>query len=92
MDFHKAITVEIIYDKKLQQITGVASEKALVSEGYPFAYFLHNIFISHPMIPKLYPPGAIAMKLNGHAPREDEELKDKDVISLWIPKLARQIS
>ena len=42
--FPKPIKIQIIYDEKLQELTGVASEEATVSEGLNFLMMFKFIF------------------------------------------------
>jgi len=85
--FPKPIKIQIIYDKELQKITGVASEEAVVSEGLNFLMMLKFIFDSYPEIPKIYPPGSMELRLNGNPPTEFEILNDGDKIELSISYL-----
>ena len=85
--FPKPIKIQIIYDKKLQKLTGVANEKAIVSEGLNFLMMFKFIFYSYPEIPKLYPPGSIGLKLNNKLPTEFDHLEDGDKIELWVSYL-----
>jgi len=78
------MNVLITYDEKLQRITKVEQEEAIVSEGLTFVIFLKFIFDSYPEIPKLYPPGSIELRLNDKPPKEFEVLNDGDVISLKV--------
>jgi hypothetical protein len=85
--FPKPIKIQIIYDKELQKVTGVASEEAVVSEGLNFLMMLKFIFDSYPEIPKIYPPGSMGLRLNGKPPTEFEILNDGDKIELSISYL-----
>ena len=80
--FPKPIKIQIIYDEKLQELTGVASEDAMVSEGLNFLMMLKFIFDSYPEIFKLYPPGSISLWLNDKRPTEFDILNDGDKIKL----------
>lgn len=85
--FPKPIKVQIIYDEKLQKITGVDHEEAFVSEGIRFVMFLKFIFDSYPEIPKFYPPGSMGLSLNGKPPTEFEILNNGDKIKLSVSYL-----
>jgi len=76
----KAIEIEVHYDAKLQEITGVASEPVFMSEGSVFSYLLQNIFMAHPGIPEKYLPGALGMAINGYPPRMHSPLFDGDKV------------
>ena len=80
--FPKPIKIQIIYDEKLQELTGVASEDAMVSEGLNFLMMLKFIFDSYPEVFKLYPPGSISLWLNDKRPTEFDILNDGDKIKL----------
>lgn len=79
------ISVTIIYDKDLQEITKVKSEKVFVSNGLIFLLMLKFIFSSYPEIEKRYPPGSLGLLLNDEPPSEFDELSKGDVIKLSIP-------
>lgn len=79
------ITVEV--DQMLSLITHQSSFLSTVSRGMPFIQFLFTVFKSYPEIEKKYPPGTLAMTLNGHPPIEFEILKDGDTVKLWIMKV-----
>lgn len=78
-----SIEIKIVYDKSLEKITRTSEEPAIINEGMTFIMMLHFIFSSHPQIPKKYPPGTIALSVNG-LPVVDENyiLLDGDVIIL----------
>ena len=80
--FPKPVKIQIIYDEKLQELTGVASEEATVSEGLNFLMMFKFIFDSYPEIFKLYPPGSISLWLNDKRPTEFDILNDGDKIKL----------
>ncbi len=80
----KAMNIEVHYDKKLQEITGVAFEPVVISEGAVFMYLLHNIFMAHPGIAETYPPGALGLAVNGIPPREYSPLRDGDKVTLTV--------
>jgi len=82
--FLNPVKVRICYDEILQLITNKDFEEAVVSEGLDFANFLNFIFTSYPSITKKYPPGVLAMKLNGRAPMTYDILKDGDTLELFI--------
>jgi hypothetical protein len=82
--FPKPIKVQIIYDRELQKITRVESEKAIVSEGLSFLLMLKTIFGSYPEISKLYPPGTMGLLLNGKLPTDFDILEDGDKIKLSV--------
>jgi len=82
--FPKPIKIQIIYDKELQKITGVASEEAVVSEGLNFLMMLKFIFDLYPKIFRQYPPGTMDLSLNGKRPTEFEILSDGDEIKLSV--------
>lgn len=79
------ITVEV--DQMLSHITELSSFESTISEGMPFIQFLFFLFKSYPEIEKRYPPGALAMTLNGHPPTDFELLEDGDVVKLWVMKV-----
>ena len=85
--FPKPIKIQIIYDEKLQELTGVASEEATVSEGLNFLMMFKFIFDSYPEIQNQYPPGSIGLKLNNRRPTEFDILEDGDKIELSISYL-----
>jgi hypothetical protein len=76
----KPLRVEIFYDAKLQEITGVASEPMLISEGATFSYLLQNVFMAHPKIIETYPPGAIGIVVNGYPPKTYSPIFDGDKV------------
>lgn len=76
----RTIKVRIIYNDKLQKITGVNSEEAMISDNLTFMGFLNFIFSSHPEFYKKYPPGTIGFLINGKPPRERTLLQDGDEI------------
>lgn len=78
------IKISIKYDSKLKQITGKDNEDAIVNSGITFVEMLFFIFSSHPEIEKNYPPGSLALTLNGLRPQEHDELKDGDVIGISV--------
>lgn len=78
------ITVQ--FDKKLQKITGYDSFTSECSEGITFLEFIYFLFESYPLIQKRYPPGVIGMNVNNLRPLESTELKDGDVVKLWVAK------
>lgn len=82
--FPKPIKIQIIYDRELQKITRVESEKAVVSEGLSFLLVLKTIFDSYLEIPNTYPPGSIALLLNGRRPTDFDILEDGDKIKLSV--------
>ncbi len=80
----KALNIEVYYDEKLQEITGVAFEPVVISEGAVFMYLLHNIFMAHPGIAEAYPPGALGLAINGVPPRGHSPLFDGDKVTLAV--------
>ncbi len=90
--FPKPIKIQIIYDKRLQEITGVENEVAVVSEGLNFLMMLKFIFDSYPEISELYPPGSISLRLNGKRPTEFDILNDGDKIKLSVSHRANLIN
>lgn len=79
----KPITVLINYNDRLKVITGVDSEKAVVSDGIFFTFFLGFIFSSYPEIQIQFPPGSLGMTINRRAPTDLSRLKDGDTVSLY---------
>jgi hypothetical protein len=82
MNFLKPITVIVHYDTSLQKITGVKSEKVIVSENCAFIFLLQSIFSSHPQIPAQYPAGTLGLLLNNNPPRELDIIEEEDQIML----------
>jgi len=74
----KAIRVEVFYDAKLQEITGVASEPVTMNEGATFGYLLKNIFMAHPEMMETYPPGTLGIAINGYSPKTYSPMLDGD--------------
>lgn len=84
MSFPKPITIEVIYDAKLQHITQIASEKVVVSTNCVFIFLLKTIFDCYPVMMKKYPPGSIYMFLNNTAPSEFDILEEGDIVRLGV--------
>lgn len=82
-DSLKPITVWVNYNDRLKGITGVDSEKVVVSDGIFFTFFLGSIFSSYPEIEIQFSPGSLGMTINRRAPTDLSRLKDGDVISLY---------
>lgn len=78
------IRVTVYYCKKLQAITGKSREIVIVSKNLPFLYFLYIIFTSYPLIQQEYPPGTIALLLNGRPPQDYSLLKNNDIVKLEV--------
>lgn len=78
----KSCKITILYDKKLSQITGCRSEEPIVSEGLLFIMFLDFLFKTYPEIERKYPPGSLALMLNGVAPKDNAVLSNGDKIIL----------
>lgn len=76
----KPIKIKVFYNEEIKKITGKDREEAMVSENLTFVNFLNFIFSSHPNIPKIFLPGTIGLLLNGVEPREDDILKDGDLV------------
>ncbi len=76
----RAIKVRAVYNDKLQKITQVESEEAVISANLTFAGFLNFIFSSHPEFHEKYPPGAIGFLVNGKPPKEGTVLQEGDEI------------
>lgn len=83
--FDKDIAVTVLYDKILQGITQKRSERFEIGRGLPFLLFLKLVFDAHPEIPQNFPPGELALRLNGLAPTDFQELKNKDTLDLRVP-------
>ncbi|MFY9492973.1 MAG: hypothetical protein WAP55_00590 [Minisyncoccia bacterium] len=80
----KPVSVFIEFDPVMEAITGQTKIKIMMSENAPFVFLLHSIFTSYPEIQKRYPPGRLAMALNGHPPTEYELLREGDKITFSI--------
>lgn len=78
------IRVTVYFCKKLKTITDKSREIVIVSKNLPFLYFLYIIFTSYPLIQQIYPPGTIALLLNGRPPQDYSLLKNNDVVKLEI--------
>ena len=76
------ISVIIRYDLSLYQITKKASDTTICSDGCTFMFILQSIFIEHPLIAQLYPPGSLGFTVNGEPPDADRPMRDGDVIDL----------
>lgn len=72
------------FDPVMEVITRQAEMKVIMNENAPFIFLLHSIFISYPEIQKRYPPGKLAMALNGRPPTEYDLLQDGDRIVFYI--------
>jgi len=81
----KPINIEVQYDKKIQEITGVASEPTMMNEGALFWFLLESVLTSHPDIPKTYPAGALGMTINGKPPKPYSPLLDGDKVMFLVP-------
>lgn len=80
----KPINVFVKFDPVMEAITGQTEMKIVTNENAPFIFLLHSIFTSYPEIQRRYPPGKLAMALNGHPPTEYELLQDGDRITFSI--------
>ncbi|MDP3800246.1 MAG: hypothetical protein Q8Q90_02370 [bacterium] len=80
----KSINVFVRFDPVMEAITGQTEMKIIMSYNAPFIFLLHSIFTSYPEIQRRYPPGKLAMTLNGQHPTEYEFLKDGDRVSFFI--------
>lgn len=80
----KSINIFVKFDPVMEAITGRTEMKIIMSENSPFIFLLHSIFTSYPEIQRRYPPGKLAMALNGHRPTEYELLQDGDRVSFYI--------
>jgi len=76
----KVVKIEVFYDAKLQEITEVKSEPVIMSEGSTFMYLLQNVFMAHPEIGRIYPPGALGLAVNGYPPKTYSPLFDGDKV------------
>ena len=76
------ISIIIKYDKKLQEITNSGEVSILISEGATFLYLLANIFSEYPEIERNYPPGRIALAINGIPPTPQTILFEGDIVAL----------
>ncbi len=80
----KPINIFVKFDSVMEAITGQTEMKIIMSHDAPFIFLLHSIFTSYPEIQRRYPPGKLAMTLNGQPPGEFELLKDGDRVSFFI--------
>jgi len=78
----KPCKITVQYDRELSQITGCRSEEPIVSEGLLFIMFLDFLFKTYPEIEQKYPPGSLALMLNGEAPKDNAILSNSDKIIL----------
>lgn len=78
------ITVE--FDEKLKNITKQKSFISHCSNGLTFLEFLYFLFESYPQIQEKYPPGVIGMAVNDLKPSDFTQLREGDVIKLWVVK------
>ncbi len=77
----RAMRLTVRYDETLQKITCCAEEPVFMGEGGVFVYLLQNVFMAHPELEKQYPPGTIALAINGSQPKPHSQLIDWDFIS-----------
>lgn len=80
----KPINVFVKFDPVMEAITGQTEMKIIMSENAPFIFLLHSIFTSYPEIQRRYPPGKLAMALNGHPPTDYDLLQDGDRITFSV--------
>ena len=76
----KALSITITYDPNLQKITGKDKEVSITSEGTTFMQFLLFLFEAYPEIQTTYPPGKLGFTVNGNPPKNQDLLKDGDVL------------
>lgn len=75
------IWIDIVYDTKLQRITGKAMERTMCNSGCPFFVILHCVLTEYPDIPRRFPPGVLGFTVNGIAPDIDQPMHDGNVVS-----------
>lgn len=80
----KSINVFVKFDLVMEAIIGQTEMKIVMSENTPFVFLLHSIFTSYPEIQRRYPPGRLAMALNGRRPTEYDLLQDGDKVTFSI--------
>ena len=80
----KAIRIEVFYNVKLQEITGVESEVVFMSEGSTFVYLLQNVFMAHPGIEEKYPPGTLGLTINEYPPKPHSPMFDGDKVMFLV--------
>ncbi|MCX6732900.1 MAG: hypothetical protein NTV98_05165 [Candidatus Roizmanbacteria bacterium] len=79
-----SITIQVTFDKTLQDITGKASHPVIMSQNAPFMFLLQNIFEEYPEIMEKYKPGEFGFTINGIPPKEYSPLFDGDVVAFKI--------
>ena len=78
----KPVTIKIVYEGSVKNITKKESEEVKVSEGLDFLHFLSFLFSSYPDIEKIFPPGTIGFLLNNKPPKTRDILADGNVVKI----------
>ncbi|MCE9541227.1 hypothetical protein K8R03_01555 [Candidatus Kaiserbacteria bacterium] len=82
------ITVTIQFDTALQKVTRTAGHPVVMSQAASFAFLLMSVMEEYPDIMRMYPPGTLAVTLNGKRPETYSPLFDGDVVRFLVPKTA----
>lgn len=79
-----SITIQVTFDKILQEITGKAEHPVIMSQNAPFMFLLQSIFEEYPEIMKKYKPGSLGFSINGAPPKDYTPLFDGDVVAFKV--------
>lgn len=79
-DFSSPISINVIFDKNLEKITGTSGHTVVMSTGANFMFLLNSIFMEYPKMMKVCKPGELGFTINGYPPKEYSPLFDGDEV------------
>jgi len=78
------VWIDIIYDRKLQKITGKSREHTMCNKGCHFFFILQCVLAEYPAIHRTYAPGVLGFTVNGKPPAPGRPMLDGDVVEFLV--------